>query len=111
MQARLATYRIDPDRCTDALSAFGQAGEEIAQLDGFIGGYLLVDGDAGDVVTLTLWDSGAAVDRSNVRASGARQRAVDSVGGEVVSVRRFSVARPLGLGVAAAATGPRTAAT
>ena len=98
MHARLARYRIDPDRCSEAIAAFGEAGAEIGQLAGFHGGYLLVDSETGDVVTLTLWDSAQTLDSSNTRASAARQRAIDAVEGEVVAVERFGVARPLGAG-------------
>ena len=91
MHARVARYRIDPDRCSDAATAFGTAGNEIAELDGFRMGHVLIDSENGEVLTVTLWESRAALDASEVRATSARQRAMREVEGEVESVTRYDV--------------------
>lgn len=96
MFARLARYAIEPDRLDDALTAFRDAGRELAQLDGFKGGHVLVDSDEGTLMTLTLWESRAALDTSDVRAASLRQRALRTVDGEVQAVTCYEVPFELG---------------
>jgi heme-degrading monooxygenase HmoA len=96
VHARVARYAIEPDRIDDAVESFREAGRELAELDGFKGGHLLVDSDEGTVVTFTLWENRAAVDASDVRAAGLRQRALQSVEGEVQSVTCYEVPFELG---------------
>ena len=96
MHARLARYGIEPDRLDDAVESFRLAGQELAELDGFEGGHVLVDYDEGTLITLTLWENRAAIDRSDVRAASLRQRALRSVDGEVQSVTCYEVPFQLG---------------
>jgi heme-degrading monooxygenase HmoA len=96
MHARTARYSIDPDRCDAAVQSFSEAGAQIGAMDGFRGGYLLVDSENGEVVTLTCWESHAALDASDVRASSLRRDAVTVVEGSVESVARYDVVRELG---------------
>jgi heme-degrading monooxygenase HmoA len=91
VHARLARYAIEPDRIDDALEGFREAGRELAALEGYQGGHLLVDHDDGTLITLTLWQDRAALDRSEVRAASLRQRALRSVDGEVQSVTCYEV--------------------
>jgi heme-degrading monooxygenase HmoA len=94
--ARLVRYAIEPDKMDDALGAFRQAGRELADLQGFKGGHVLVDHDEGTLMTLGLWEDRAALDRSEVRAASLRQRALRSVDGEVRSVTCYEVPFDLG---------------
>ena len=96
MHARVARYRIDPDRCGDAIEAFRAAGAEIAAIDGFESGYVMVDPEEGNVMTVTLWESRAALDASEVRASGARQRATQATDGEAIDVGRYDLVEEIG---------------
>jgi heme-degrading monooxygenase HmoA len=96
VHARLARYAIEPDRLDDAVESFHQAGFELSELDGFAGGHVLVDHEEGTLMTLTLWESRAAVDASDVRAATLRQRALRSVDGEVQSVTCYEVPVELG---------------
>ena len=98
MHARVARYAIDPDKIEDAVGGLRDAGRELAQLEGFKGGHVLVDYDEGTLITLTLWENRAALDRSEVRAASLRQRAVRSVEGEVQSVTCYEVPVELGIG-------------
>jgi heme-degrading monooxygenase HmoA len=93
--ARVARYEVAPERIDDAVQAFGQAAREIEQLDGFEGGYLLVDPDDGRTMTLTVWTNFAAVEASEKRAREARQQAAHAVDGEVLSVELFEIAQEL----------------
>ena len=96
MHARLARYAIEPDRLDEALDGFREAGRELAELEGYRGGHVLVDYDDGTLMTLTLWESRAAIDKSDVRAASLRQRALRSVDGEVQSVTSYEVPFELG---------------
>ena len=98
MHARVARYAIDPDKVVDAVDGLRDAGRELAQLEGFKGGHVLVDYDEGTLITLTLWENRAALDRSEVRAASLRQQAVRSVEGEVQSVTCYEVPVELGIG-------------
>jgi heme-degrading monooxygenase HmoA len=96
VHARLARYAIEPDRLDDAVESFRQAGRELSELDGFEGGHVLVDHEDGTLMTLTLWESRAAIDASDVRAAMLRQRALRAVDGEVQSVTCYEVPVELG---------------
>lgn len=96
MHARVARYAIEPDRIVDALDSLRESGRELAQLEGFRGGQVLADYDEGTLITLTLWENRAALDKSEVRAASLRQRAVRSVDGEVQSVTCYEVPFELG---------------
>ena len=96
MYARLVRYAIEPEKIDDALGAFQQAGRELADLQGFKGGHVLVDHDDGTLLTLGLWEDRAALDRSEVRAASLRQAALRSVEGEVQSVTCYEVPFDLG---------------
>lgn len=83
------------DRIQDAIDAFGEAGQEIEKLDGFAGGYVLVDYEDGRTMTLTLWENQAALDGSEAFAREVRNRAAATVEGSVLSVEKFEVAQEL----------------
>ena len=91
MLARIARYEVNRDRLTDAVDAFSEAGREIEHLDGFAGGYVLVDHEDGRTMTVTLWESDAALEDSEPAARSARNRAAGAVDGSVLSVERFEV--------------------
>jgi heme-degrading monooxygenase HmoA len=96
MLARVARYGVPPDRCDEAVEAFVNSAQEIAAMEGFDGGYLLVDSETGMTVTVTLWENQASADASSTAAALARRRAVDSVDGEVEWVQAFDVVREFG---------------
>jgi heme-degrading monooxygenase HmoA len=96
VHARLARYAIEPDRLEDAVESFREAGRGLAELEGYKGGHLLVDSDEGSLLTLTLWESRAAMDKSEVRAAGLRQAALRTVEGEVQAVTCYEVPFELG---------------
>jgi heme-degrading monooxygenase HmoA len=96
VHARLARYAIEPDRVDDALQAIREAGRVIAALDGFRGGQVMVDYEDGTLMTLTFWESRAALDASASRAASLRQAAVRPTEGEIQSVTSYEVPFELG---------------
>jgi heme-degrading monooxygenase HmoA len=96
MQARVARYEVAPERCDEAVEALLEAARDIAAMDGFENGYVFVDSETGETMTLTFWQNQAAAESSATRAATARQRAVSTVDGEVASVQAFDVVREFG---------------
>jgi heme-degrading monooxygenase HmoA len=95
MLARVARYEVESSRIDDAVTAFGDAAKEIEGLDGFAGGFVLVDHEDGRTMTVTLWENFAALENSERAAGKARREAANTVGGSVLSVEKFEVAQEL----------------
>jgi heme-degrading monooxygenase HmoA len=95
MLARVARYEFDAERIDAAVQAFGEAAKQIEQLDGFAGGYVLVDPEDGRTMTVTLWDNAAQLENSERVAAKARREAAAAVDGSVLSVEKFEVAQEL----------------
>ncbi len=91
MFARLARYEVAPENMEAAVNGFRDAGHGLQELEGLVGGYLLVDSDAGTVMTLTLWDSQTSMETSGARAASLRQRALREANGSVASVEELQV--------------------
>jgi heme-degrading monooxygenase HmoA len=96
MQARVARYEVPPDRCDEAVKAFLDSAREIAEMDGFDRGYVLVDSETGTAMSLTFWENQTAFESSATKAALARRRAVDAVDGEVEWVQSFDVVQRFG---------------
>jgi heme-degrading monooxygenase HmoA len=96
MLARVARYEVPADQIDSAAEAFGRAAVEIEELEGFAGGYVLVDPEDGRTMTVTLWENPVALENSERKASSARREAAGAVGGSVLSVEKFEVAHQLG---------------
>ena len=95
MLARVARYEVPEDQIAAAGDAFAEAATQIEQLEGFAGGYVLVDPEDGRTMTVTLWENRIALENSERQASAARREAAGSVGGAVLSVEKFEVAHQL----------------
>jgi heme-degrading monooxygenase HmoA len=96
MQARVARYEVPPDRCDEAVEAFLDAAKDVAAMDGFQSGYVFVDSETGETMTVVFWQNSTAAETSATRAATARRRAVSAVDGEVQSVQSFDVVREFG---------------
>ena len=77
------------------MQAFGEAAKQVEELDGFAGGYVLVDPEDGRTMTVTLWENAALLESSERVAGKARREAAEAVDGSVLSVEKFEVAREL----------------
>ena len=95
MLARVARYEVYPARIDAAVQAFAAAAGEVEQLQGFAGGYVLVDPEDGRTMTVTLWENAAVLENSESVAGRARRRAAEAVDGTVLSVEKFEVAQEL----------------
>jgi heme-degrading monooxygenase HmoA len=89
MFARVSTYQGETERLLDG---FRRTTEPLTQLEGLERAYFLTDSAAGRAVTVTLWDSPAAMAASAEWASKAREHAAHESGASVESVRSYEVA-------------------
>ena len=89
MFARVSTYRGGTD---GLLEGFRRTTEPLAQLEGFERAYFLIDAESGRSMTVTAWDSRAAMDASAEWAEKAREHAGHDSGAVVESVTGFEVA-------------------
>jgi quinol monooxygenase YgiN len=92
MHARVVRYKIPQERFGEVLSAFREPVERLRQVEGNMGGYLLIDRDNCTALTLTLWETQAALESSEVAASRLRSEAINAVDGEIQTVDKGEVA-------------------
>jgi heme-degrading monooxygenase HmoA len=88
MFARVSTYQGDTERL---LEGFRLTTEPLSQFEGFERAYLLTDAAAGRAMTVTLWESQAAMEVSAEWASKAREHAAHDSGVAVESVNSYEV--------------------
>ena len=68
-----------------------KVGPMVAGLDGNAGAYFLVDRDAGQALTLTIWDSEQAALGSDAMAERSRESTVAATGVQLLSRGRYEV--------------------
>ena len=93
MFARVSTYQGEVERL---LEGFRRTTEPLARLGGFERAYFLTDSEAGRAMSLTLWDSQAAMLASADWADKAREHAAHDSGATIESVRSYEVALTAG---------------
>jgi len=89
MFARVSTYQGETERL---LEGFPRTTEPLTHLEGFERAYFLTDSAAGRAMTVTLWESQAAMAASAEWASKAREHAAHDSGATVESVHSYEVA-------------------
>jgi heme-degrading monooxygenase HmoA len=89
--ARLTTYELEEGRASESIPAFEPAIERIRILDGLVDAFYLVERDGRRAVTMTIWDSVEAMERSRVAASNARTEAAREAGADVTSTYEFEI--------------------
>ena len=89
MFARVSTYQgqLEP-----LLDGFRRTTGPLAELEGFERAYFLTDAAAGRAVSITLWESEAAMAASAEWASKAREHAAHESGSTIQSVHSYEVA-------------------
>ena len=102
MYARISVYDIDPDNKAEAAARFRQAFAQLRELEGFEAAYFLLACEGKRGLSMTFWESQAAMSASRVAASHLRSEAAEAIGSEIVSVDEYEVAvaeeRPLATG-------------
>jgi heme-degrading monooxygenase HmoA len=91
MFARIATYELAEGRASESIAAFQPAIERIRTLDGLVEAYFFVERDGQHAVSLTLWDTLDAMERSSVAAAAARTDAAHDAGAVVTSAHELEV--------------------
>jgi heme-degrading monooxygenase HmoA len=92
MFARVVRYQIPEARFGEVVPAFREAVEQLREIEGASGGYLLIDRDNSTALTVTLWETQVAMEASEVAASRLRSEAINNVDGEIQNVHRCEVA-------------------
>jgi heme-degrading monooxygenase HmoA len=91
VHARVSTYELAVEKLEDGVYEFREAIARIRELDGFREGFLLVDRENGQAVTITLWENAHAMMSSRVAASRARSDAARAADGEVKSSAEYEL--------------------
>jgi len=89
--ARVTTYELELGRASEAVESFQPAIELIRGLDGLVEAFFLVERDGQHAMSITLWESIDAMERSRVAASRARTDAAMAVEAEVRSTFELDV--------------------
>jgi heme-degrading monooxygenase HmoA len=92
MFARVSVYEVPVERVGAAAQSFGEAIDQIREMSGLAGAYVLVNVENGRTSTMTLWDSRVAMEASRVTASRLRSEAARALDGTVVSSEEYEVA-------------------
>lgn len=96
MHARVSTYAGSADLLDEAVRNFERASDDVRELDGFEGAYLLVDHANGRALTITLWSNEDAVAASTERTDAVRAEAAGGAGASIESVEIYEVALQVG---------------
>ena len=91
MFARVTTYELPEGKASESVRAFEPAIERIRALEGLVEAYFLVQCDGAQGMTMTLWTSRDAMERSRVAASTARTEAAKNLDAEVSATYEFEV--------------------
>ena len=97
MFARVSTYELEEGRASEAMAAFEPAIEGIRQLDGFVEGFFLVERDGLNAMSVTLWETFDAMERSRIAASRVRSEAAAEAGASVTSSHEYEVGLHTGM--------------
>lgn len=89
MFARVSTYRGDTDQLVDG---FRRTIAPLEDQAGFVRALFLTRQDTGAAMTITVWESEAAMSSSAAWASRAREHAAHESGATIESVATYDVA-------------------
>jgi heme-degrading monooxygenase HmoA len=91
MFARVTTYELVEGRASESIDAFRPAIDHVREFEGLVDAYFMVERDGRSAMTMSLWESLDAMERSRVPASRARTEAASIVAAEVTSTYEFEV--------------------
>ena len=92
MYARVFRIQASPDRVEEGIRAIEQQSAEVRSMSGFRQGYLLLDRQAGEAMTITLWESEEAMTAAQPRAREILSGALQAIGGQMSEPRQYEVA-------------------
>jgi serine phosphatase RsbU (regulator of sigma subunit) len=69
--------------------------EVVPKMDGFVGGYGLMDRKSGKALTFTLWESEEAMQRAEEALRPLRKEIAEALSGNIVDVERYEVSENL----------------
>jgi heme-degrading monooxygenase HmoA len=90
MFARVSAYHADEDN-HKLMAAFQETIGPLQQVEGFSHAYFLTDADTGRAVSITIWESEAAMAASEAGGAERRQRRSEISGASVDSVDHYEV--------------------
>ena len=90
MFTRVTAYHADEDS-QKLMEAFQDTIGPLQQVEGFSHAYFLIDADTGRAVSMTIWDSEAAMAASEPGGEERRRRRSDISGASVASVDHYEV--------------------
>jgi heme-degrading monooxygenase HmoA len=94
MHARVSTYQAsDPEGLVEG---FRSVSDMLEGTDGFSHAYMMVDRDSGKAMTITIWDSEAAMTTSVSGADEMRKRATQPSGATIESVQHYEIPMVVG---------------
>lgn len=96
MHARLSTYAGSPEGLDEMARGFEQTTDQLREMDGFAGGYVLVDRNTGKAATITLWTSEQAERASAEQANRMRSQVAQAADHTIESVDAYEVALHVG---------------
>ena len=91
MVARVFRIRASADRLEATLRALEATTEELRAATGLRHAYVLLDRQGGELMTVTLWESEAAMTASQARARELIAGVVQAAGGEVSGPTMYEV--------------------
>ena len=89
MFARVATYSGDAE---ELVRGFDRARDELSQMEGFSQAFFCVDRSSGKALSMTLWETEAALQATAERAHQLRSQATEPSGATTDSVGHYEVA-------------------
>jgi heme-degrading monooxygenase HmoA len=94
MFARVSTYRgQDADRL---IQGFEGVTDELERMDGFSHAYFMVDPASDKALSITIWDSEAALESSVAKADELRKRGSEAGGASIESVDHYEIRMTVG---------------
>ncbi len=91
MFARMFRIRASADRLDEGLRVLRESTEQVRALAGFRQGYALVDRQGGELVTVTFWESEAAMTAAQPRAREVLAAAIQAIGGDLSGPTQYEV--------------------
>ena len=92
MFARVSTYKETHESIAAGLARSSDVTEKVEGLPGFKGVYYLIDRDAGQSISVTLWETEQAMLDTVEQANQIRSDETEARGGQIVDVTHYEVA-------------------